>query len=931
MSQPNTIEPVAGAEAVQLLGRGAESAAIGELLAGAMAGSGGALVLHGPAGIGKSALLEAGQLRAMEYGMQVLRARGVPAEASMPFSGLQQLLMPLRNGVQELPRHQRDALTAAVGGNGGKSADLFGVGLAALELLADAGTAAPLLLLVEDAHWLDRATLAVLGFVARRVAMEPIAVLFAVREGVTDAFAESALPELPLGPLDEESARTLLTRGAPQASRELQERVLLEAAGNPLALLELPAAASTVPHLAWAGVSRLPVGSRLERAFAARLGELPERTRSVLLVASAGEGCSLTEVLAAAGSLYGSGVGLDALEPAAAAGLIEPDAAGVRFRHPLVASAVYHGVSAAKRVTAHAALAEVLKHDADRSLWHQASAAIGKDASVSAQLEEFATRAYDRGAVIEAVTGLERAAALDPDPHRGSLLLLHAARLNCELGRFDDARAVLARTDRTRLQPADQARLTLLEETSGRDTTAPAGRIALLVQAADTARKTGEQAVAAELLWAAASRCWWNCPMASERELVAQAAERADPEGEDLLMLAVRAYATPTERGAFVLERLDSIRLQPDDLAGMGFLASATMVLGEHPTAARAFAAAQQLAREQGRLGLLTRLLSVGAWPQLWTVRWDEVLTAAAEVDQLAVLTGEVVWQIVARIDRALVIALRGSPAAAEAELIACQAHPALRTAHFARVVAQMGRGLAALADGRYSHAFDLFARLLDPADPLFHFGEECWGVVGYLAEAALGSDRIPEAREHLRRLEPLALQTPSSVIHIGMRYARAVLAPDSQALPAFEEALSADLADWPFDHARLLLAHGMWQRRTRHPAESRASLRLARDIFDSLGARPWGERTRRELRAAGEGSAERTAWAREDLTAQELQIALKAAQGLTNREIGQDLFLSHRTVSSHLYRVFPKLGITRRSQLAEALAQGKQAGPATG
>lgn len=233
----------------------------------------------------------------------------------MPFSGLQQLLMPLRNGVQELPRHQRDALTAAVGGNGGKSADLFGVGLAALELLADAGTAAPLLLLVEDAHWLDRATLAVLGFVARRVAMEPIAVLFAVREGVTDAFAESALPELPLGPLDEESARTLLTRGAPQASRELQERVLLEAAGNPLALLELPAAASTVPHLAWAGVSRLPVGSRLERAFAARLGELPERTRSVLLVASAGEGCSLTEVLAAAGSLYGSGVGLDALEP----------------------------------------------------------------------------------------------------------------------------------------------------------------------------------------------------------------------------------------------------------------------------------------------------------------------------------------------------------------------------------------------------------------------------------------------------------------------------------------------------------------------------------------------------------------------------------------------------------------------------------------
>lgn len=912
-----------------LLGRSAESARIEELLDAAAGGFGGALVLHGPAGIGKSALLAAARRRAERHGARVLAATGVPAEARMPFSGLHQLLMPLLDSFQELPQRQRDALTAALAGDAGPGGNLFGVALAALELLAKAADQAPLLLLVEDAHWLDHATRDVLAFVARRIGMEPVTVLFAVRQGVNDAFVDSGLPELPLAPLDPPAARALLRRAAPEASWELRRRVLAEAAGNPLALLELPVVASAMPEAALVGASWLPLGERLERVFAARLAGLPEAARAVLLAASAGEGCSLAEVLAVAGVLHGGEIGLDALEAAVAAGLIEPDATRVRFRHPLVASAVYHDASVARRVAVHEALAVALEHDPDRSMWHRASAATGTDGPVSGQLEEFAARARERGAVAEAVTGLERAAALSPDRHRAGVLMLRAAELSCELGRFDDARAVLADADRTRLSPVDAMRLTLLEETSRRDTEADGERLALLARTAEAASAAGEDELAAALLWTAASQCWWTSPVESVRERVARAAERVDPQGTDPRLLAVRAYTTPVERGAFVLERLGELRLRPGDLAGRRFLASAAGILGERPSAVESFAVAARQAREQSRLGLLARLLVVGGWSQLWTGRWDEALTAAAEAEQLAAETGEMVWQLGARIARAVVAALRGSPAEAEAELTSCQAHPAARTARFVQVLAQQGRGLAAMADGRHAEAFDLLAPLLDPDGPLFHYGEQCW-FIGDLAEAARGVDRIPEARARLRRLEPLAARTPSTAFWISLRYARALLAPDQEAGAAYEDALAADLTEWPFDHARLLLAHGMWLRRGRRAAESRTPLRRAREMFDALGARPWGERARQELRAAGEASVERTSWAREDLTAQELQIALKAAQGLTNREIGQDLFISHRTVSAHLYRVFPKLGITARSQLAQALAQARKPVPGT-
>ena len=397
-----------------LHGRDVESAFLFDMLERAANGMGGASIVRGDAGIGKSALLGAVAERARERAMTVLSTRGVESEAHLPFAGLHQLLSPLLPRLDELGGVQRSCLLAAFGLEDAGVADPFRIALAALELLTDAAADGPLLLVADDAQLLDAPTVDALTFVARRLGADPIVALFAVRG---EAIAGAGLDELPLAPLDRPASEALLRQCAPDLSASTQERVLREAAGNPLALVELPAAMRTLDEDAGPLPDMLPLTARLERTFAARVEDLPAETRALLLAAAIDPACGLQELLAAAGTVVGRPLSVGTVDPAAEAGLVEIDTTGhLLFRHPLMASAIHQAASFADRVRVHDALADALDHLPDRQVWHRASAAVGVDEPLSREVERSAERALQRGAPAMAVGVLRRAAELTADP-----------------------------------------------------------------------------------------------------------------------------------------------------------------------------------------------------------------------------------------------------------------------------------------------------------------------------------------------------------------------------------------------------------------------------------------------------------------------------------------------------------------------------------
>jgi ATP/maltotriose-dependent transcriptional regulator MalT len=341
-------------------------------------------------------------------------------------------------------------------------------------------------------------------------------------------------------------------------------------------------------------------------------------------------------------------------------------------------------------------------------------------------------------------------------------------------------------------------------------------------------------------------------------------------------------------------------------------------VLGLHFEELSATAAASGL-REQGRLSVLVQALVLRAWAEIHIGRWDVALPDAEEADRLAQETDQPIWGAGARVALAVLAGLRGDGDTAEAFAVQAERVGLPSGARAVLSVVQLARGLTALGGGHHDDAYAHLRRMFNASDPAYHSMESCWAI-GNLAEAAVHSGHRDEARAVIDRLEPLAERTPSPWFHVALRHARALVADDADADARFQAGLEADLTRWPFDRARLLLAYGAWLRRQRRVAESRAPLRAARDGFDALGLVSWGERARQELRASGETSRARTIEASDQLSPQELQIARMAAEGLTNREIGQKLYLSHRTIGAHLRRIFPKLGVASRRHLAAAL-----------
>jgi DNA-binding CsgD family transcriptional regulator len=906
--------------AAELYGRRAELDVLSDVIAQASE-RGDAIVMVGEAGIGKSSLLRTTAVDARSRGFEVLQVTGMEVEAQLPFAGLHQLLRPVLGHADTLPAVQRKALLSAFGVEEGPPPGAFLIALAVLNLLAEAATRRPVAVLVDDVQWLDRPSHEGLAFVARRIGSDPIVMVGVMRKGHTGPLTSMGLPELNLSRVDDNAARQILDVSAAGLSTADRVRILRQADGNPLALVELPSALRSASTPAVESVpAHLPLNARLEKAFVGRLTELPQLSRDVLLIASVDYENTLPEILAAASVMSGRPVTVEALDAAAEAGLIRLDETSVAFRHPLVRSGILQTEPVQRRLAANAALAEVLGDQPYRRTWHRAQAVVGPDDEVADELEASHVISVRRGSVTAAISALERSAQLTGDSSvRGRRLLL-AAEYAFELGRADLVDRLLRLAARNALSALDRARMEWLREIFDDGVPGDATRVFELCDIAQRSAQAGDNDLTLNLLLGAALRCWWADTGPAARGRVVAVAEGLGGVGHDPRLIATLAVAEPVLRSSRVAEMLSHSTVRtvtdPDSLRLLGMAAHAIGL----PVASLEFLdRAETKLREQGRLGLLSHVLTMGLVSRLELGEWDRAVSAAEEGSHLARETGQLIWDTGTLALRAITSALRGDNE--QAQQLAGQAEETAGGRRLNNLLAcvQLARGIGWLSAGQPARAYEELRRLFDPRDPCYHATERFHGVM-FLAEAAVRAERCEDASAVLTGLEEEAGTTPSTTLHVQLSYARAVLAEDDQAEALYTRALGQDLIRWPWTKARIELAYGMWLRRHRRVAESRVPLRSALTTFDLIGARAWSHQARTELRAAGErtGSSEQSAG--NVLSPQELQIARLAADGLSNREIGERLYLSPRTVGSHLYRIFPKLDITSRAQLAARL-----------
>jgi len=905
--------------ASRLIGRDAEMALLGKALAEA-AEHGDALLVTGAAGIGKSSLLDAATTDARSRGYNVLAVTGLESEADLPYAGLHQLLQPVLPSAGALPGPQKNALLTALGMRAGAPPEVFLVGLAALSLLDEIADERPLVVVADDFQWLDYATSAVLSFVARRLESTHILLVIGLRETFQTALRSPQLPEIHVEPLSDTASADLLVSVAPDLDIQTRRLILDEALGNPLALIELPRALRLQGTDGREGALRsIPLTDRLERTFSAQAGQLPRLTQAALLCIALDKDPTVGDVLGATGRQMGEEVTIDVLQPAVDAGLISVAGSTVRYRHPLMRSALDQAATAGQRRSAHLAFAEVIG-DPDRRAWHRAKAVLGEDEGAAADLEIAAGRAQDRGAPATALGGLELAASLTPHGPDRARRLLAAAELAFQLGDPPAVGRLLDSVARLELSPHDVARMTWLREIFHDGAPGDLNAVARLVGVAREAAAGGDRNLSLNLLQGAALRCWWADPGAAAKNLVIEAVEQIAGDELDPRVLEILALAAPVDAAARIATRVrKAAQVDDSDPSRTQLLAFAAYAAGDLGESIELMDRAAPILRAQGRLGLLAQLLAVRAWAGINTGQLSDAIRSAEEGNHLAIETRQPIWTAISNMGRAVLSGLQGEESTAE-QLITEATEP-LAPLGLSIVLAQgeFARGVAHLTAGRHSDAFDHFVRMFDPHGPAYH-EVVAHAAAPYVIECAVRAGRNDEARRMMTLLEALGKRTPAALVHIGLRFARPLLADDSEAQDLYESALNAE-PRWPFDFARLEASYGSWLRRQRRITESRPHLRAARDIFDALGVQPWADKARAELRASGERIPEPARPPRQPLSPQELQIAQMAASGLSNREIADRLFLSHRTVGAHLYRVFPKLGIVSRSELTQALA----------
>ena len=905
---------------LDLVGRRHECEELDGLVASARAGEGRLLVLRGEAGVGKTALLQ--YLIAAVPDLQVARAAGVESEMELAFAGLHRLCGPMLDRLARLPAPQREALRIVFGLSEGTVPDRFLVGLGVLSLLAAVAEERPLLCVVDDAQWLDQASARTLAFVARRLFAEPVGLVFAVRAANDEL---RGLPELVVHGLPDREASELLSSViAGPLDPRIRERLISESHGNPLALLELPRALS--PAELGGGLvlpKALPVPARIEQSFQRRFETLPADTQLLLLLAAAEPAGDPAILLRAAGPI---GLSIAAARHAETAGLLEIGAA-VRFRHPLVRSAIYRSASLADRRRVHAALAEATDPEVnpDRRAWHRAEAVSGPDESVAADLESSARRAQARHGLGAAAAFLERAVGLTPDPGPRAQRALMAAQAKHMAGAPDAAMRLLAIVEAGPLDELGQARGEMLRAqiafASSRGSDAPP----LLLQAAKRLETLDHKLARETYLDAlfAGQFAGSLAPNHGVRE-IAQAALDAPPPPDpprpsDLLLtgLATRSTkgyvaAAPTLKLALGAFRSEGVSAD-EELRWLWLACRGAVDLWDHEMWDALATRHVLLARDAGALSVLHLALSQRIAASSFA---GEVAAATALIDEVQAIS-EVIGSHVPPYGVAVAAAWRGHEGE-ESEVIDAIGHEALNQGEaLGLAVAEWAWAVIYNGLGRYDKA--LTAAEQASVHPEW-LGISNWA----LAELILAAVRSGNHQRAATALERLAEMTRASgsdwALGIEAR-SRALLGEGEAAEKLYLEAIERlGRSGVRVELGRAHLQYGEWLRGERRRLEARGQLRTAHEMLTAMGVEAFAERAERELRATGERARKRRVETRDDLTAQELQVARLAREGLSNPEIGGRLFISPRTVEYHLHKVFTKLGIRSRSQLDRAL-----------
>lgn len=885
-------------------------------------GRGDALLVIGEAGVGKTAVLDEFVAAEGTRGTRVLRAAGVQFESKINYSTLNQLLFSLGDELGSLGPDHRTALRCALGFEIGPAPDRLVVANAALLWLRAAATDTPVLLVVDDLHWADPASAEVLGFIARRLADHTIGFLAACRSTERGFFRDSGLPELALSALTAGPALTLVDRRFPELAPAVRQRLLTEAAGNPLALLELPSALdgrqrtdfTTLPDV-------LPLSERLQTMFVARVRGLPKRCRMMMLLGALGGSIDL-------GRLRSAGEGicdLDDLRPAEEARLVQVSGHRLTFRHPLTRAAVVDACTERERRWAHAALAAVVDSP-ERRVRHLAESAVGPAEDIAAQLEKTAQVLLRQGDALAAVTALTRAAELSPEAAGRSRRLATAAYIGADAGGelatasrlLDDARGGGPLESTSLLAAAATAHLLI---NADGDVTTAHRLLSGAIQAGDHGFAADDVDLVEALLnlllisWYMGTEEAWQ----TFHELVG----RLTPEVPPLLRVNATLFSDPARATAGDVAALDTLidtistGEDPTRLIRIGTAAVFADRLPRMRAPERQLAQTRRDGKGPARrhLGALMHL----GLDDFAAGRWDEARDLADEGIAVCVEHGLHFFHWYFDYVHALVAAGTGEIDTARRLTTDMDrwavAHQAAGITYFAA----QARALAEIGAGDHEAAYHNAARVSPPGRLAPYRPTALWAGLD-LVEAGLSTGRHTEALAHATILRDARLGTLSPRLHLLSTAANAMTADDDSARDLFDTALAVPGPErWPFDVARVRLAYGVRLRRLRDINAAREQLTLAHGALEGLGAIPWRDRAASELRATGL-TRRSTPDATSPLTPQEREIAELAGAGLTNKQIGQRLFISHRTVSDHLYKIFPKLGITSRAALRDAL-----------
>jgi DNA-binding CsgD family transcriptional regulator/tetratricopeptide (TPR) repeat protein len=915
-----------------LSGRVAETAALRRVITAVRTGRSQVLVLRGEPGAGKTALLE--YLLDEADGWRCVHVSGVESDMELAYAGLHQLCAPLMGHLDDLPPPQRDALIVAFGRGVGPPPERFLVGLAVLSLLAAAVHEQPLLCVVDDAHWLDQVSVQTLGFVARRLVAEPVALVFAAR--IEGAEALTGLPELPVRGLSDADARELLEHAMIGGiDPSVRDRLVAETRGNPLALLEVPNTYSTAELAGgfWT-LGAQTYQSRIEESFIRRIQVLPDETRRLLLLAAAEPVGDSALFLRAAALLD---IAVDALAPAESAGVIE-FGPRMRFHHPLMRAAAYRAAELTDRRAIHAALAAATdaESDPDRRAWHAANAVAGTDDSVAAELEASASRAQSRGGMAAAATFLERAAVLTADPELRGNRALAAAQAKRDSAATATAYELLAIAEMAPLSELQRARAVRLRAqmefvssragesgAPGVGETAPA-----LLDAAkqlegvdDFASRESYLEAFAALMYAGRMAQPGALRHAAEAASSALALTTELPRAVDLFFRGMAERIIGGIRGGaeymrIALDAMRTLALE-DPVHLLRWLVPAFPILQE--SAAHELwdedlvdtlsSAVVQQARDVGALAGLPQALVYRAGVH---VLFGEFTTAATLIAEANSITAATSHYGPVRYHSLLIAAWRGEPVEAMRQIEAAAADGAARGE--GRVIGLTGYATAVLYNGlgRYEEAFAAARRACEYEDLGFY----SW-CLHELVEAAAHLGDTDTAQRAVGHIEERAGASGTPWGLGALASAQAMLADDDEADRLFTEALDhLGRSRVAVHRARTHLGYGEWLRRANRRADARRQLNEAHEMFVGMGAHAYAERARKELIAVGEKVRKQQLTSGDELTAQEAQIARLAADGLTNQEIGAQLFISVHTVEWHLRKVFVKLGITSRRQL---------------